>query len=368
MKKVFSSLEVICTKIVFLIAAAMFGCLTYWAQKYNHEYALDLEEERVLGTFDSLSHNLLMLAGVLVVFYLLQKLLLRGSLEQQKKKLFSFVIIDMILVGIFAIVWVTGSHITPQADQLQVYLTAVDFSHGIYTDMEAYFYMCPQQYGLAFLYECILWIWESYHLMQYVNILFLLMVLFFGYKISDELLESPRAGFYTILVMNLFVPLFLYVNFVYGELCTTAMSLCSIWAVLRFLKVEKKRYAVAAVIAMTLAMMVRMNMVIVAIALAIVLVIWTFRSRSWKACVLAVLLFVIPFGSIRGVELIYEQRSGLEVGDGIPTIAVVAMGMQQSWQGAGTYNAYNHMTFWGTGGDTEAPAEIAWAYVKERIQ
>ena len=143
MKKVFSSLEVICTKIVFFIAAALFGCLTYWAQKYTHEYSLEMTEEKVLGVYDSLKLNLLVLAVILVVLYVFQKLLLRGSLEQQRKKVFYFVIADMVLVGIFAIVWVTGSHITPQTDQLQVYLTAVEFRQGIYRDMEAYFYMFP---------------------------------------------------------------------------------------------------------------------------------------------------------------------------------------------------------------------------------
>ena len=70
MKKVFSSLEVICTKIVFFIAAALFGCLTYWAQKYTHEYSLEMTEEKVLGVYDSLKLNLLVLAGILVVLYI----------------------------------------------------------------------------------------------------------------------------------------------------------------------------------------------------------------------------------------------------------------------------------------------------------
>ena len=369
MKKFVASLETFCTKTVFLIATAMFGCLTFWAVKYTHEYQSDLVQEKAFGSYDSLGPNALTFVLLLVVFFILQKLLLRGEKEKQRKRVLCFVIVDMVLVGIWAVIWVAGSHIMPNADQYQVYLTAVDFTKGIFTDMEAYFYMCPQQYGLAFLYECVLWIWESYHLMQYINVIFLLMILFFGYKLSEDLFESTRAGFYTVLVMNLFVPLFLYVNFVYGELCTTAMSLCSAWAVLRWMQKGKKRYVVTAVIAMTLAIMVRMNMVIVAIALAIVLLIFTLRNKNWKACVVAVLLFVVPFSTIEAVELSYELRSGLEVGRGIPTIAVVAMGMQQSWHGAGVYNAYNHQTFWNAGGgDTDKAAEVAWEYVRGRIR
>lgn len=317
--------EVICTKIVFLIAAGMFGCLTFWATKYSHRYADDYSSERVLGYFDSLGENVLVFIIVLTVLYLLQKLLLRGTAEQLKKRVRLFLVIDMIVSGIFAIVWVTGCHIAPSDDQLQVYLTAVEFTQGIYRDMEAYFRMCPQQYGLAFLYECVLWIWESYHLIQYFNVLFLLMILFFGYQISDILFENPRINFYTILAMNLFLPLMAYVNFVYGEVGTVAMSLCSVWAVFKWMKSDKKRYIVLAVVSMTLALMVRLNMIIVAVALAIVLVVFALRNKNWKACIVAVLLFVVPLGSIEAVEWTYELRSGIEVGDGIPVSVNVAM-------------------------------------------
>ncbi len=368
MEKWGSRLETFCTKVVFLISTGMFGGLTFWAAKYIHEFPTDYSEERILGYFDSLWENIFVFLFVLAFVYLVQKLLLKGSEERQRKKVYLFVLADLVIVGIFAITWVTGCHIKPYADQMQVYLTAVEFSQGIYRDMKEYFYMCPQQYGLAFLYECVLWIWESYHLIQYINIIFLLMIYFFGFKVGEGLSGSLKVGLYTLLVMNGFLPLIIYVNFVYGELCTIAMSLCAVWAVMRWLDTGKKRYGAVASLAMILALLVRKNMVIVAIALAIILAITALRKRNWKACILAALLFLLPLGSIRAVELGYELRSGLEVGRGIPTALVVAMGMQQSWQGAGAYNAYNHTTFWDAGGDTDIAAEIAWEYIDGRLQ
>ncbi len=368
MEKRKASFETICTKIVFFIALMMFGCLTFWSVKYTHEYG-DLIKERVVGTFDKLTGNMVTAVFILFVFYLLQGLLLKGSKEQQQRRLLAFVIADMVVVGIMAIIWVSGCHIMPNADQYQVYLTAVDFSKGNFQDMEGYFFMYPQQYGLAFLYESVLWIWESYHLIQYINILFLLMILFLGYRLSFVLFEQPRVSFYTVMVMNLFLPLLLYVNYVYGEMCTIAMSMCCIYAVLQWGRTQKKRYGFLACLAMSLALLTRMNLIIVAIALTIGLVLYALRNKSWKACVLAVLLFIIPLGSIKLVECSYEMRSGLKVGDGIPAVAWVAMGMQQSWQGAGTYNAYNNSTFWGAGeGDTKKTADIAWDYIEGRIQ
>ncbi len=360
--------ETICTKLVFLMAFMMFGCLTFWSVKYTHEYG-DLVKERVVGTLDNFTGNGMAAMLVLFVFYLLQALLLKGNKAQQRKRLQGFVIVDMIVVGIFAILWVGGCHIMPHSDQYQVYLTAVDFSKGNFQDMEGYFFMYPQQYGLAFLYECVLWIWESYHLIQYINIIFLLMILFLGYRLSEILFEQPRVSFYTVMVMNLFLPLTLYVNYVYGEMCTIAMSMWCIYAVLQWAETRKKRYGVLACLAMTLALLTRMNLIIVAIALAIGLVLYALRNKNLLACVLAVLLFIVPLGSMKLVECSYEIRSGLKVGDGIPAVAWVAMGMQQSWQGAGTYNAYNNSTFWGAGeGDSQKTADIAWEYIHARIQ
>lgn len=369
MKKKTGILEIIGTKLVFGIAAAMFLALTFWAVKYSHRHSEDYSSEHIGGTFDSLWANLPLFLLILLVFYVLQVIFLRGTEEKKRRNVRIFLIVDMIVAGILACVWVTGSHIMPNADQLQVYLTSVEFSQGIYRDMEAYFYMCPQQYGLAFLYECIWWIWESYHFVQYINIVFFLMIIYFGYRISDCLFANARINLYTILVTNLFLPLFFYINFVYGEVGCIAMSLCCIWAVLRWMQTEKIRYMVVAPLTMALGVLVRMNVIIVAIALLFVLLMFALRKKSWKACVLAVLLFVVPFGSIELVELSYELRSGLEVGDGIPVSVNVAMGMQQSWQGAGAYNAYNHQTFWNEGGgDTKVAAEVGKAYIAGRLQ
>lgn len=369
MKKKIEYLEFFCTKVVFLIAAGLFFALSFWATKYSHRYAMNYMEEKILGEFDSAKNNILMFLLVLAVLYVFQFFMLRGKENLRQKRVKIFLGVDLIVMAVVGVVWVAGCHITPQADQLQVYLTAVDFSKGIYTDMGAYFYMYRQQYGLAFLYECVLWIWESFHLIQYINVLFLLLVILFGYFISDTLFKSARVNLYTILAMNLFLPLLIYVNFVYGEVGIVAMSLCSIWAVLKWMDTGKIRYMVLASLAMTLTILARKNMIIVTIALAIVLLVFALVKKNWKACVLVALLFAVPMGTIGLIEKSYEWRSGMEVGEGMPATLHIAMGMQESWNGAGAYNAYNNSTFWNVaGGDSQLADEIGKEYIKGRIQ
>ncbi len=360
--------EAVCTKIIFAIATAIFFVFCFWALKYKHTYGLDFTSEHVIAVYDSLKKNAVVLLVVMLSLYAVQALLLRGDIEKQKKKVFIFLIADLIVTGILATIWVSGCHIMPKDDQYQVYLTAVQFMQGNFADMKAYFYMCPQQYGLAFIYECILWIWESYHFVQYINVAFLLVILFFGYKISDCLFENPRINLYTVLVMNGFLPLFFYVNFVYGEMGAVATSLCGIWGVLKWMQTQKKRYAISAIMAMIFAFLVRMNMVIISIALIIVLLFFVFYKKNWRALILAVALIAVPMMCIEMVEYSYEVRSGNEVGDGIPVVLNVAMGMQESWEGAGAYNAYNHITFAEVNGDSHLAAEAGKAYIKGRLE
>lgn len=359
--------ESVCTKLIFVLSAALFFAMSFWAVKYVHTYSYDFTSEHVVGAYDTLLPNLLTLGGVLVVLYVVQALLLRGTPDKQNKKVRIFWIIDMVLIGILGFIWVTGCHVMPRDDQYQVYLSALDFSQGNFAEMEAYFYMCPQQYGLAFLYECVLWIWDSHHFIQYINIIFLVMIMYFGYQISDCLFERPRVNLYTVLVMNAFLPLFFYVNFVYGEMGAVAACMCGIWAVFKWMKTQKKRYAFIAVAAMILALMVRLNMVIISIALIIALLFFALYKKNWKALILAASLVIIPMACIKMVEFSYEARSGYEVGEGIPVILNVAMGMQESWYGAGGYNAYNHSVFWEMDGDPYFAGEVAKEYIAGRI-
>lgn len=369
MKKKIEYLELFCTKFVFLLSTGLFFVLSFWALKYSHRYATNYVEEKVWGTFDSPMKSIIAFLVLMFALYVVQLLLLRGEEPLRRRRVKLFLEVDLIIMAVVGLIWVSGCHITPYADQLQVYLTAVDFSNGNYTDMGAYFYMYKQQYGMAFLYECVLWIWESFHLIQYINVIFLLMTILFGYLISDTLFHNSRINFYTILSMNLFLPLLIYVNFVYGEVGIVAMSLCAVWAVLKWMNTEKIRYMVIAALTMTLAMMARKNMIIVAIALIIILAVFGIINKKWKAFLLAGLLFAMPLMTIRFIEMTYEWRSGMEVGDGMPSSLHIAMGMQESWNGAGAYNAYNNSTFWGeAGGDYERADEIGKAYIRARWQ
>ena len=369
MRKSTDIFEKICVKTVLLIGAFIFFVFAFWAAKFTHNYPLDLSEERVVGAFDSIPANLLCGLAVVLTAWLVQSLVLRGSEEQKRKRVFWFAVADMVIVGVWLVYWVTTSHIMPDSDQLQVYYDAVAFRSGDYGDMLGYLEMYPQQYGMIFFYEGLLGIWENYRLLQYLNIPFILMILFLSYLIADEIFHNPVVDFYCLAGISCFAPLGYYVNFVYGDVCSAAMCLAAMWGLLRWIGRGGRRYACLAVLSMSIGVLVRKNMLIFILAACIALAVYALRHLKWQALLLALLLAVIPLGSIQAVEMVYEKRSGIEIGDGIPAIMWVAMGMQQSWGGAGVYNGYNNSVFRGeAGSDPEAASRIAKEYIRGRVQ
>lgn len=367
MKRVTAILEKICTKGVAGIAVLIFGAFTFWAAIYSHEHPRDYMEEKISGYMDSSFWNLAIALLVILVVYILRRLLLRGNEEQKRRLIWRLALVITILVGIGTALWVTVCHVTPVHDQLQVYCTAREFRNGNYQDMLGYFYMHPHQYSLAFLYELFFYINQSILFFQYINVLFVMVIVYFTYLISEELFHNQEVNLFALLGIICFLPLYMYANFVYGDLPAIALGMMGIWAVLRWCDAKKTKYLVMAPACFVFATLFRKNTLVILLAVLICLVIYSLRSLDWRGAVLGVMILVLPILGIQGVQHVYELRSGIEIGDGIPSVSWIAMGMQECWNGAGVYNAYNESVFWGIAeGDTYLANKIARKYIKER--
>jgi len=304
------------------------------------------------------------------VIFVIQKVILSGAEENRRKKVFIFAVVTLVITGSMLCLFVTNTHIPPYWDQAQVYLDALSFKNGDFEDMDGYLGMYPQQYGLIFLYELIFcFTKDSYIVLEYLNVLFILLIIFFCYRLCEELFHDQTANFYCILGGVLFLPMHIYVNFVYGDLVSTAFSIIGIWAVLRWKHTEKWWYAVLALFAFVIAYLSRKNVLILLIAVFLALLIEAFRDWNWKAVVIALLLLTVPIACMSGVKLSYEWRSGKEVEKGIPSIMWIAMGMQGDQYGPGMFNGYTESTFRGEAeSDSEKGIQIAKEEIRNRLE
>ena len=335
MKKMPEVVEKICTKAIHGMMLPVSLVLAYWAVRYTHHYPADLSEGRTIIEPDSPAVNLLVFCGALAAAWLLQRVVLRGEEAAKRRRARKAALAVTGGMGILLAIWVSICHITPVWDQMQVYLDAMDFKVGNFRDMTGYIYMCPHQYGLTFLYEIFLAFGGGYRLLQYINVLMIMGIVWSSYALVDELFGDVKASLYVIVGNLLFFPMWIYVNYVYGELLSMGFSMLGIW------------------------LLARSNVLVLLIAVCLSMLIYSLRQRSLKMLLVAVLTLLVPLGAIGAMRLSYELRSGIRIEGGIPASMYVAMGMQSSTGGAGVYNGYNNSVFRGEAGSDEEKAPRA---------
>lgn len=369
MKQMPEIVEKICTRTVQGMMLLISLLLGYWAICYTHSYPVDLNENGLALVSDSMGRNLLIFCVVLVSAWLVQWVVLRGSEAGKQKRVRRFAIAVTLSMGALLAAWVSVCHITPVWDQMQVYLDAMDFKAGNFTDMMGYIYMCPHQYGLTFLYEIFLAFGGGYRLLQYVNVLMVMCTVWCAYQLVEELFGDARASLYVVVGNMLFFPMWIYVNYVYGELLSIGFGMLGIRFLVRWCHRQKNSAALLSLLFLSVAALARTNVLVVLIAACIVMLVHSLGQRSRAKLVMAVLVMLVPLGAIGAMRWSYELRSGIRIEGGIPSSMYVAMGMQQSYGGAGVYNGYNNSVFRGQAeSDEERANEIAMTYIRERLQ
>ena len=137
MNKLQQYTEFIAEKGAKIIGIFILAWLTYWQAIRTFRMPTDdYDKEYILEHPDSPVRNLIFAILFILVLFLLQKMILRGNSEQQRKKLLILAIVDIIIVGILLTIWVSTCRIEPYWDQLQVLLTSQKFRIGDYSDMQ----------------------------------------------------------------------------------------------------------------------------------------------------------------------------------------------------------------------------------------
>ncbi len=262
-----------------------------------------------------------------------------------KRRLRILLCVDLAWIILSGIAWVLLCRSDPVADQAMVLTSAQRFSEGNYGRLEyaKYLFMHPHQLGLTAYEEQIFRVFgrETLIAVLLFNVPGLAVAVFSGYKITEYLFQEEKILACYLLLSGICFPFFMYSAYFYGEVWSIALSLFSVWHLLRYLKKGKKSSFVFALLGGCAAVLLRNNSVIVLIACSCVLVIKGLANRRWQYLLCVALLFVGTSMSRQALEHVYERRCGHELNDGIPMVLYIAMGMQESDKDAGWYNGYN---------------------------
>ena len=268
----------------------------------------------------------------------------------------------------------------PSADCASVYYAAKQFAVNDFSSVVPYgsYFSCyPFQLGLAFFYEIIFRLSpsNSFHIIQGVNALLLVMTVCSQYQLIDCLFHSFRGKIYYLLLAATCLPFLMYGTYVYGDIPSVAfLSLGSLLLVL-FFRHFKPTYGILAILSTACAVIVRKNSLIFLIAAGITMILFFFRhakEQSKKKNIL-LLIYIVLFLTVSAKALplvihFYEYRSGSELNDGVPPSTYFAMGLMDSASGPGNYNGFNFITFTEDADyDAELASDLGWKAYQERI-
>lgn len=257
-----------------------------------------------------------------------------------------------ILIGIWfviSLIWVFTANIYPRADQKYIYKIAEQMRSGNFRGFEKgrYMYSNPHQSGLL-LYEYILgFIFGSknYLALQVVNILALLGAFYCIYKITRILFKEKKTSVTTIVGLFMFIPLWFYISFIYGNIIGLTLSMAGVLFALKYIENRSIKYIIFSAITIALAISAKSNYLITLIAVICILILDIISNKKWKNIIPIIILVVVYIIVKLAIPFAVRCITKTEESKGIPMLAYVEMGLEDGKRAPGWYNGYNRKVY-----------------------
>lgn len=305
---------------------------------------------------------------------------IRHFLEKHGNK---FVIAALALMTVFLIVWVASTQFWYYSDMELIFLWADALLCGNYDAWlpGGYAYMCPHQNGLLLFVALLLKFFslgESFSIFYGLNIVFYVITVI-SLALSWRLLVRDKAvNCVQMLMLICYLPYSFYCMMMYGNVIGLGFSCAAITLLLYYFQNHKISFLAGSALCMVLGIIFKQNEMIILVGLAILLffdLIKTKEKRGRAALLAAGYLAIVLLG-VQLPNLIVEQITGIEVSEGEGKLPYIGMGLQDGagplesgmmYKAPGWYNDYNHALFAANDYDSEATAEAALDYIKERL-
>ena len=320
-------------------------------------------------TFYLKDYALVISAGLICFVFFLTVLRMKVRLSESSSKMLLIICTVIWFVILIAIVYFT--RIPSVFDQQRVYEGAAQLLRGDYTGWQPYnyFYAYPYINGMVLM-ECpFLWLFgedKAYIAMQYINILFWYIALLAISRMAI-LYFGEKAGRFTYLALLGFIPMWFYVTFVYGTLPGLCFSVLALLFEKKYEDTEKCGYMAGSLICIFFGVAWKSNYQIFLIALMILFFFDGIRKRKWRSFVGAAAALLLLCFELTAISALMHQITGEPVDGGTPTIAWVAMGLQESSIAPGWYNSYTEIIPVEYDHNVEAMKAASWQNLRETL-
>lgn len=324
--------------IIFLIIFSFLFILSFFTTGINFDYV----DEVPILIKDNIFVNAFLLIITSFIIYLVYIFL-------KKKKINTNILlaITVVLTVGFSILWVLSSNVEPDADQTAVCYFAHYFNELNYFGLirGEYVGKNQQQLGLISIIQIVYKLFGdgNYRAFQLLNTAFIgLFVVSNDMIIRNSFFKHKEdAEIIYLLLVSSFIPLFIYSDYVYGEVISIgSISLC-FWMISSYQNNPKIYKLLLAIFGGFLSCYVRLNSIIFIIAVVLVLIVSLIIEYNNKK--LFTLIGIVVAGAL--ALFIPKMIFGPYVPSdsySMPARLYIAMGMQGD---AGWFNSYNTNTY-----------------------
>ncbi len=287
-------------------------------------------------------------------------------------RLYLFFSVIWLLAGVVLIFVCAGSEL--RADQERVWYYAQQFNAGDYTGLDPRKYLgwYPYQLGMVTFERILSLVRPTARMVFLVNLLMALGINGFLLKGTDLMTGGDqRILRLTVVLSFAFLPQFFYILFAYGQIPGLFfLSAAGVLLILRF-KRGIGPALIGCILCCAVAVLLKPNYLIGIVAFCLTLGVYSLRERrAGLFLALIALILSVPLGTML-LNKYYEAAAGKTVPDGIPTLCVVAMGLQEGDPGSGAAAGWNNNwdvdTFTENGYDPAVASAISREYISGRL-
>lgn len=331
--------------IIALYLVTMNVISTCYADRNEHAYYV----------FDSVLPVLIAEVSLFVLYYIHKK---KNIWFQREFNLKRFLIITFLL----GCVYIVSLRIQPNADQRVCLDIAKQMHYGNFKEFEQDGYMqaYPQQVGLVLFYYFIGFIigYRNVLVLQIINVAAYTAFIYCLYKIAMHLWHDEKIARWTCILTNCFIPLIMLTTFIYGTMIGLATSTYALLMAMKYMETRSTRSGIKCALFAAISIIFKKNYLIVVIAIFLLLSLHAFCKKHVRALLVIALMFVCYVSFGKAATFTMEKITGIPMGDGMPSIAWMTMGLQEGPRANGWYNEYSVKTYMDQNHDTEATAEV----------
>ncbi len=280
------------------------------------------------------------------------------------------------------VIWVYSSQSAPTEDSVRVTKAAFEFANDRYAYLdERYYKNYSFQLGYIFFDEIIFRFAmnfgeiKNYLFLEVLNVIFLASAYIGIILINDKLFTDKRIRHLTAFLLVFSFQPIIFSTFLYGIIPGLMFAVWAVYFEIVWFKDGKIYAGILSAVFIALAVMIKTNNNIVLVAMLCVAFVKLFaRSPKRLYKVVSNIIYMALCAGLAlsvspAVKTMYEKRSGIDLGEPIPYISWIAMGLNESECAPGWYNYTMTLTnFENNNFDADEASKDSLKVVKDRIK